>query len=165
MKQWYVAYTQPKAEAKAKVNLEQQGFNVYLPCLHATRRHARRVTTVIRPFFPNYLFVSIDPRFDRWRSVNGTYGVRHLITQGTQPLPVPEGIVESIQSMEDQAGYISLHPPAFTLGQTLEIREGPMALHVGVFQRMSEKERVVLLIELLGRQVSVKVPYTDVVAA
>ena len=46
-------------------------------------------------------FVVIDPEHDRWRSVNGTFGVRHLITQGNQPLPVPISVIESLKCMED----------------------------------------------------------------
>lgn len=165
MKHWYVAYTQPKAEAKAKINLEQQGFNVYLPCLHAKRRHARRVTAVARPFFPNYLFVSIDPKLDRWRSVNGTFGVRYLITQGNYPLPVPFGVVDSLKNLEDSTGFITPVPPSFLPNQPVKILEGPMAMHVGIFCRMSEKERVVLLLDILCRHVTVTIPGTAVTAA
>jgi len=165
MKEWYVVHTQPNSEAKATFNLKRQNFDVYLPLFRRKRRHAGRVELVPRPFFPRYLFVSIDPEHDRWRSVNGTFGVRHIITQGNQPVPVPVSVVGSLKCMEDSFGFIAPAPPSFIPGQRVEIREGPMAMHIGLFCRMSEKERVVLLLDILGQQVTVTIPYTAVEAA
>lgn len=165
MKRWYVVHTQPNNETRATFNLQRQGFGVYLPRVRAERRHARRVEQISRPLFPRYLFISIDPDHDRWRTVNGTFGVRNLITQGNEPLPVPNGIVESLKSMEDSSGFIAPEPPSFRPGQRIEILDGPMAMHVGLFHRMSDKERVVLLLHLLGREVAVTIPCTAVAAA
>ena len=165
MRRWYVAHTQPNSEIKATFNLQRQGFGAYLPRVRAERRHARRVEQISRPLFPRYLFVSLDPGHDRWRSVNGTFGVRNLITQGNDPIPVPKGIVESFKSMEDNSGLIAPEPPSFRSGQRIEILSGPMAMHVGLFHRMSDKERVVLLLNLLGQEVTVTIPFTAVVAA
>jgi transcriptional antiterminator RfaH len=38
---WYVAQTQPNAEAKAVAHLNRQGFGTYLPRYLKRRRHAR----------------------------------------------------------------------------------------------------------------------------
>ena len=165
MKEWYVVHTQPNNEAKATFNLKRQNFDVYLPLFRRKRRHAGRIELVPRPFFPGYLFVVIDPEHERWRSVNGTFGVRHLITQGNQPLPVPISVIESLKCMEDSFGLITPGTPSFAPGQRIEICEGPMAMHVGLFCRMSEKERVVLLLHILGREVAVSIPRTAVIAA
>lgn len=165
MRRWYVVHTQPNGEARASSNLERQGFLVYLPRYLAKRRHARRTERVPRPLFPRYLFVHINPDCDRWRSVNGTFGVRYLIANDNVPLPVPDGIVESFKAREDNSGLITPELPSFQPGQRIEILEGPMAMHAGVFHRMSDKERVVLLLSLLGREVSVSMPSTAVAAA
>jgi len=41
---------------------------------------------VTRSFFPNCVFVRLNPTRDRWRSVNGSHGVRAPVLQGDMPL-------------------------------------------------------------------------------
>ena len=113
MRRWYVAHTQPNRETKAIFNLNRQGFICYLPRFHTRRRHARKVESVIRPLFPCYLFVYLNMERDRWRSVNGTYGVKSLIANGDRPLPVPDGVVESFKAREDKLGIVSPKNPTF----------------------------------------------------
>lgn len=165
MKRWYVAHTRPNNEQRAIVNLQRQGFEVYMPQYLAQRRHARRIEAVTRPLFPRYLFIWTDPQIDPWRSINSTYGVLNIIAHGDTPQAVPEGIVESLKSQEDAKGIIKTISNIFYPGQRLEILNGPMAMQIGCFQRMPDTERVVLLLNLLGRQVNVTIPCAAVVAA
>jgi len=165
MRRWYVVHSQPNGEARATFNLERQGFPVYLPRYLATRRHARRTARIPRPLFPRYLFVQLDPNCDRWRSVNGTYGVAYLVTHGSTPLAVPEGVVETIAAREDAEGVVELDQPTFVSGQRVEIVHGPMATKIGLFDHVADQERIVLLLNLLGRQVRVTLPHVAVLAA
>ena len=163
---WYVVNTQPNGEERARLNLERQGFDVYLPRYLKHRRHARRIERVRRPLFPRYLFVRFDPDTAQWRSINGTFGVAHLVSHGNQPVPVPDNIVDAIQARHDDDDLVVLHPPdSFEPGQNLEIVDGPFAWQTGLFQRLNDSARVVLLLDLLGRQVSVTVSPEAVAAA
>ena len=165
MKHWYVVYTQPNCEAKAAFSIVRKGFEVYLPRYLAQRRHARRIEQVARPLFPRYLFVRIDPQRDRWRSVNGALGVLHLVSYGNVPVALTNDIVESFKDREDSSGLIACGLPSFTPGQPMEILDGPMSVSAAFFHRMSGKERVVLLLDLLGRKATVTLPRTSVAAA
>src|SRR5205823_8571760 len=93
---WYVVHTQPHHECLAETNLRRQGFATYLPRYLRRCRHARRTETVPRPLFPRYLFVALDLARDRWRAVQSTFGVSHLVVAGDAPAPVPDGVVEEI---------------------------------------------------------------------
>src|SRR5579862_8183633 len=75
---WYAVHAQPFSELRAQGNLENQGFRTFVPKRHKTVRHARKLRTVESPFFPRYLFIVLDIERDRWRSVNGTFGVSRL---------------------------------------------------------------------------------------
>jgi len=165
MNRWYVVHTQPNAESRAVLNLDRQGFEAYLPRYLKSRRHARKLERVARPLFPRYLFVHLDPDRDRWRSINSTFGVSYLVAHDSMPIPVPDGIVDAIREREDGKGLVTLDVPAYRPGEKLEILAGPMAMQVGLFQRMSDNERVVLLLDLLGRQVRVTLPSAAVTAA
>ena len=166
MKRWYVAYTQPQSERRAAANLLRQGFETYVPCHRKARRHARKTEFVQAPLFPRYLFVGMDLTTDRWRSVNGTFGVCQLICRGDRPAPIPEGTVEALRKREDADGCLA--PASLMIlqrGMRLRIVDGALVDRVGVYERMTADERVTLLLDLLGRQVEVAIPIHAVEAA
>ena len=163
---WYVVHTRPQTEQQAVEQLRRQGFDVYLPCCRKLRRHARRREVVHAPLFPRYLFVAIDLDIQRWRSINGTLGVSHLICQGDRPAPVPEGVVERLRAREDGGGMVSLADIAlFDRGAQLRVLDGTFVGKTGFYDRMTAEERVVLLLEILGRKVEVSIPIHAVEAA
>ncbi|MCW5773880.1 MAG: hypothetical protein KIT16_19720 [Rhodospirillaceae bacterium] len=159
MERWYVAETHPQAEARALEHLARQGYAAYLPRYSKRRRHARRTDTVKAPLFPGYLFVFMDVAKTRWRAIRSTIGIRNLICQGEQPLPVPAGVVEDIQAHEDDSGLVPVAAPVpFQLGEELRVTEGPLRDQIGWFQRVADRERIVILLNLLGRQMPFVVP-------
>jgi transcriptional antiterminator RfaH len=162
---WFVVQTQPHAEAKAKRHLANQGFSAYLPIYQRRVRHARQSQIVMRPLFPCYLFVRLDPDLTRWRSINGTIGVRRILTDGDSPRCVPDRIIDEIVAREDETGAIKLAPPAFAPGQAVRLMAGPLADVAGLFEETRDDSRVVLLLSLLGRKVRVLAPVDEVTAA
>ena len=85
---WFVVQTQVNAEAKAARNLLQQGFDIYLPRYLKRRSHARKIERIAAPLFPRYMFVRIDIAAQRWRSIQSTFGVSHLLFNGDEPAAV-----------------------------------------------------------------------------
>jgi len=166
MKQWYVIQTHAMAEEKAAFNLKRQGYGAYLPRYLKKRSHARRVDWVARPLFPCYLFVEMDVEMTQWQAIRSTIGVSHFICLGDLPAPVPEGIVEAIIAREDEKGHVGLSfGDLFKKGQEIEITNGPMAEILAIFDCVDDKERGFVLMEILGRQVRVRVPLEAVKAS
>ena len=164
MNRWYAVNTQPHQEARADENLRRQGFYSWLPRFRRLRRHARRTDHVLAPLFPGYLFVRLDPEIERWRSINGTFGVVRLLCNGDTPLAVPDGLVEEIMQRRDGSGTVVLPPRRISVGEAVRIAVGPFADLEGLFQEMSGRDRVVLLFNLLGRKVRASVPLEGLAA-
>ena len=147
-RRWYAANTLPNREALASSQLLRQGFEVYFPKRRKTVRHARRTHERIVSFFPGYLFVSMDLSVDRWRSVNGTIGVRALVMDSERPLPVPAGIVENLREMTDELGFLhrveKLQP-----GDRVKVLDGPLADMIGTIERLDGNHRARVLLEML----------------
>jgi len=159
MKQWYVVQTHAMAEEKAAFNLKRQGYGAYLPQYLKKRSHARHVDWVARPLFPCYLFVEMDVEATQWQAIRSTIGVSHFICLGELPAPVPEGVVEAIIARENEEGHVELSlGDLFKKGQEIEITSGPMAEFSAIFDCVDDKDRVFVLMSLLGRQVRVRVP-------
>jgi transcriptional antiterminator RfaH len=163
---WYVVQTHPHAEAKACSHLEKQGFQAYLPRFLKRRRHARRVETVSAPLFPCYLFVAVDIATQRWRSIHSTIGVTNLVCQGEVPIAVADDIVEQLRSRQDERGYIKLDvKPRFVPGDRIRVLDGVFSTCLGSFEGVTEKERVAILLDLLGRKVKVVIDAESVTAS
>ncbi len=158
MKSWYVVRTQTQSEERAARQLLNQEFEVYLPRYRKERRHARKVDMVLRPLFPGYLFVGMDPAKQRWRSINGTFGVIGLVQYGEVPTPVPAGVVENLQNMEDTNGAVSLAPQGLKKGDRVRVRTGAFAEYTALLEEISDEKRVFLLLDLMGREVRVTAP-------
>jgi transcriptional antiterminator RfaH len=148
--------THPRAEHKAAAHLNRQGFEIYLPQCLKIWRHARRVETVAAPLFPRYLFIAVDIAAQRWRSIQSTIGVVRLVCNGDAPAPVPEAVLTGIKEREDECGFVRLERrPLFAQGDSIRVLDGVFAAHLGLFEGMSDNERVTILLELLGRKVRV----------
>ena len=162
---WYVVQTQVNCENKAAQNLIRQGFDVYLPRYLKRRRHARKVDYAIKPLFPRYIFVAIDMATQRWRSIQSTFGVSRLVTNGEDPATVPDGIVHALRQREDERGFIGIDTkPTFTPGDKVRVLAGAFMDSAGFFNGIADRDRVSILLDMLGRQVRVLLD-ADMVAA
>lgn len=162
MRRWYAVHTHARAEEKAAFHLRRQGFEVYFPRLERTRRHARRVEPVLRPMFPRYLFTPLDVDAQPWHAINGTFGVMYLVGRGERPTPLPEGLVDALMQRESEAGVVTIPVPAFNKGEALVLEEGPFRDLVARFETMVDKERITVLLDLLGREVRVSAHHNAV---
>jgi len=161
---WYVVQTQPRAENKAIIHLQRQGYKFFCPRYRKTVRHARKKTSVLAPLFPNYLFLLLDVSRDQWRPVNSTRGVARLMMQRETPQPVPHGVVEALQTRAGADGVVDW-APTFKIGQAVRIADGPFAEIVGILEHLDAVGRVRVLLDLLGRSVSVTLRSEALIAA
>lgn len=164
MSRWYVVNTLPHQEMRAEANLLQQGYRAWLPSIMRSRRHARRIDTIRTPLFPGYLFVEIDAEREAWRSINGTFGVRRLLCRDNRPMPVPAGFVEALRGSLDGEGIVTM-PDLLKPGQQVRLIAGPFVDSVGVLLYSAAKNRVALLLSILGQKVTTLVPRRAVVPA
>ena len=159
MSDWHAVHTQPGREQFAAGHLERQGFTVYLPRILRQRRHARQVTRIRAPLFPRYLFVRFDRVRDRWHAINGTHGVCYLVCAGDRPSRVPPGVVAAIRAHENGDGLVELAAdPALDCGDQVRVTTGPLADCTGIFDCRDDRQRVVILLDLLGRKLRVPIP-------
>jgi transcription antitermination factor NusG len=142
MSYWAVARTLVRRESFAGERLETAGFEIFVP------------KTSGGPLFPGYLFVRIQ---DRWRIVDRTLGVLGLIKFGDTPARCPDREIALWRSQMDPLGLVRLPeppPPPRVLRQGDRVKVGVLP---AVYAGMSVRERELVLIELLGRRMAVRV--------
>jgi transcriptional antiterminator RfaH len=163
---WYVVQTHPHAETRAAAHLERQGYSVYLPRYRKRRRHARRIEIVSAPLFPSYLFVTFDMLTQRWHSIRSTIGVSRLVCRGEEPAVLPAAVIDELQSRHNDAGFVQLDlRPRFAPGDKVRVVDGAFAACLGLYEGMADRERVAILLDLLGRKVRVVLDGAAIAAA
>ena len=164
MIRWHAVHTKPQLEVWARNNLEERGFETYLPCYLRQRRHARRTEIVPRPLFPRYLFVRADVDAGHRPRVNTAPGVARLVSLGDRPAVVGDEIIAEIKAREADDGYVRLgRGRTFAEGDRVRIGGGALCDRVGLFQCAADNDRVIILLDLLGRRTRVKVPRDSLV--
>ncbi len=162
---WCAVQTHARAEDKAAFHLARQGYRVFLPKHLKRRKHARRVEWVPAPLFPRYLFVAVDPGVGRWWSIRSTVGVSNLVRFGKMPATVPAEVIAEIEARQDESGMVKLRPClGVKRGERVRIIDGPLTDLEGLFDGASDEARVTVLLDLMGRQVAVRVPAETVYA-
>ncbi len=152
---WAVVNTQSHRERLALSNLERQEFRAYCPLIVKRIRHARRSSDVLRPMFPGYLFVQITPD-QRWHRIQSTSGVRSLIRFGNQLGLLDNDFISSLKAREIDGAVVRPASP-YRIGQRIRIVGGAFDALVATIIEMDEKDRLVVLMDLLNGKIRVKV--------
>jgi transcriptional antiterminator RfaH len=163
---WIVVQTHSRAENKAVLHLTRQGFATYLPRYRKRRRHARKVDMVPAPLFPGYLFVAVAMAAQRWRSIASTVGITRLVSNGSEPAPVPEQVIAMLRAREDESGFVRLERTSqFSIGDKVRVMDGVFTSCLGLVDGMVDAERIAILLELLGRKSRVILDTESIAAA
>ncbi|MDU8946166.1 transcription termination/antitermination protein NusG [Ovoidimarina sediminis] len=150
---WFLAQLKPGGFKLATRNLARQGFETFMPFQDITRRRAGRLHADTRPIFPGYLFVRILPDASGWRSINSTYGVAKLVAlEGDRPTEVPRGIISDLRARIGTDGAF-LPAREFAVGDGVRVVAGPFANAIARIDALPEKDRIFVLLEMMGRQV------------
>lgn len=150
-KEWYLVYAKPRQEKVAQVNLERQGYRTYLPMVSQPRRRNGRRIAVIAPMFPRYLFIRLDRRSDDWGPIRSSRGVVSLVRFGQAAAKVPDRLIAALHAREDARGVQVLPPEEYRPGSRVRITDGSFSGYQAIFLAKSGRDRVVLLLDVLGK--------------
>lgn len=154
---WYLVYTKPRQEEVALLNLQRQGYATYLPRVRQKRRRRGRPVVAVEPLFPRYLFIHLDTHTDNWGPIRSTLGVASLVRFGREPAPVPDDLVSYLRAREGAAGLHDWAEHALAPGDRVRVADGVFGGYEGILLARTSRERVVVLLDILGRQVRAQV--------
>ncbi len=162
--EWYAVHTHVNKEVISEKNLIRQNFTTYLPIYKKIIRHARKISTVVRPLFPKYLFVKVDLIKQRWTVINSTYGVNFLISMEDKPVKISDKIINEIKSYDNSNGITDISPCSYmTIGDEVNILEGIFSGRKAIFEGLTDDNRVKVLFNLLGKEVTLSMSPIGVV--
>lgn len=155
---WYLIQCKGGESFRASDNLANQGYEIFHPVLQVQKKRRGKLCWLDEPLFPYYLFIRLDKLASNWRPIRSTRGVLKLVGFGDEPVPVEDGLVETLRSnaaaSADERG-VNVY---FRAGDTVEISEGPFRALRAVFERQKGEERAIVLLNILHGQQRLEVP-------
>ena len=157
---WYVVATKTREEEKAGVNLERQGYSVFLPTVSLKKRRKGHWQVVTESLFPGYLFVALELGEDDPAPIRSTVGCIGLVRFAHAYTPVPGELIESLQAIESEANDVEV---PFKLGDKVRFVSGPFAGIEAVFDMARGGDRVQVLLQLLGKDQRITVGIDEMI--
>jgi transcriptional antiterminator RfaH len=158
---WYLVQCKPNAAQIAIHNLENQSFGTFLPLQETTKRKGKIFQRQIRPLFPGYLFVELNPDQGPWRRVNNTRGVARLVRLGAEPSVVPNSIVKALMIRCDEQSILRQtgqpHSNQLDVGNQAQVMQGPLSGFVATVIDIEPSNRINILIEIMGQTTKVAI--------
>ena len=154
---WYVIHTKPRQEQRALLNLEQQGYECYLPLLATEKLRQGAINLIEEPLFPRYLFIRLDASQSgqSWGPIRSTLGVSRLVTFGTDPAKVDADLISALRTQNSFANQIPKR--MFNTHDQVQIISGPFAGLEAVYQMQDGESRAMVLIQFLSKPIRLAV--------
>lgn len=152
---WYVVRVRANAERRVAQSLANREIDVFLPMQSKVASHTRkRRRPNASPLFAGYVFACFG--YLLTSRVLTCPGVVHIVSRGGIPEAVDPDEMFALRTLARAARSVEALP-AFTPGQKVKIREGPLADVEAVIVRDNGRDRLIVSISLLARSVIAEV--------
>ena len=159
---WYLAYTKPRQEPIALVNLEQQAFEAYLPRYKKFKKTEHGPVALFEPMFPRYMLFRPSKPEQSISAVRSTKGIATIVRFGFEPAMLHNSLVQRIRQLEQDRNQATLQELSdLKPGQSVRLKHTALGGIEGLIQSVSSK-RVAVLLEILGRPTVVQLEHHQV---
>ena len=153
---WYCARTKPKHEHIAASNLNRNlGLQTFNPSLRIERATRRGVVRAVEPLFPCYVFVQCSCH--AWNDIRYVTGVSSLVHFGQMIVPVPDSVIEELKQCFEAEEPLFVEESLLPGAEVLVADGAFRGFRAIVLRTLPAKQRVQILLDILGRQTLVEV--------
>ena len=157
---WHVLYTRPRHEKKLKDFLAERGVQVYLPLYRTIRQWSDRKKKVEEPLFKSYLFVKAD-ELNHFTILNAPGAVK-FVHFGEEIATISNKEVEVIEQILKFPERVEVEDYTFFTGDKIKIASGPFKGIEGTLISIKGRNRLIIQIEQLGKNLAIDVPSFNV---
>jgi transcription termination/antitermination protein NusG len=157
-RRWYAVYTRSRHEKSVASKLEEKNIEVFLPIRTVLRRWKDRKKEISLPLFSSYVFVRL-PLSERLKVLQ-TPGVVLILSEGSQPVPIPEDQITSIKKLV--ASGLKFDPyPYLKEGMQVNVVRGPLQGVTGILIEKRKQHMLVLSVDLIQQSAVLQVEISD----
>ena len=173
---WYVINSYSGHENKVKANLENRAksmhlvdsiFEISIPMENEIEIKNGKKVEVPRKVLPGYVLVRMYLDDETWYAVRNTPGVTGFVGSGQKPVPLSRREIErflgSGKKEDDEKKKAARFKPEWEVGDSVRVITGPFADFNGAIESINlDQEKVVVLVEIFGRETPVELGFEDI---
>ena len=157
---WYAIRVKSRCEKMVSDQLQQKGYEQFLPMYWSRRVWSDRVKVLQMPLFSGYLFCRFD--VDGRLPILQTPGVAYVVCNGQIPHAVDPIQIENIRAAVHSGQ--ALQPwPQLEIGKKVRVEFGPLRGVQGTLLRYKSSTQLILGVDLMQRAIAVEVDESWVV--
>ncbi len=157
MKYWFVATYKINEIKRAESNLLNQNFDYYLPKINVKKHDSNLKEEIL---FPGYIF--IKTRLEDYSFIKYTKGIKKVVKFGKSIPRLTDNEIESIQSIEKLSKTKPIKKK-MSIGQETVVAEGPFKGILVKICSLPSKDRIEVLLTILGSSRRVNILKKDLV--
>jgi transcriptional antiterminator RfaH len=153
---WYAVYTRPRAEKLVYDRLVEEGIETFLPMQKTYRIWSDRKKLVLKPLISSYIFVNTRKLY--FPKVFKLAGVVKFISFEGSPVSIPQKQIDILQLLINSNAEVEVTSENFAKGDNVEVTSGALAGLTGELIRIGSRNRVVVRIDKLDKNLILKIP-------
>ena len=161
---WHALYVRSRTEKKVLSQLEENGFQAYLPLVTQVKKWSDRKKKVEEPLFKSYVFVYSNEK--EYIPILNVYGVVRFVSFERKAVVVPENQILAIKKFvsdyEKGEEYKLMNNMDLKEGQMVRIISGPCKGLIGRLETICNKRHLIVFIEAVGQYIPVHLPRAKV---
>ncbi|MDQ8195500.1 transcription termination/antitermination NusG family protein [Coraliomargarita sp. SDUM461004] len=163
-KEWFCLRTQTKREHIAAAILDRvEEVDVFCPRVSQIKKTRKGKKRFIEAMFPGYIFAKFH-YLTHSRQVIHSQGITRMVELGERRV-IPEHIIQNLQASLP-AGIIEAPDLSIEPGAEIEVITGSLkGLNGQVIAQLPAQNRIQVLLEFLGREITVEVKPEDILLA
>ena len=154
-KKWLIASYKSNEVKRVESNLLNQNFDYYLPKITIKKINSNAKEEVL---FPGYIFVNTNP--ENYSALKYTKGIKNIIKFGDNIPCISNKDIKSLQIAEDSS-KVDPVIPQLQVGEDVLISKGSLRGSIVKICSLPCRERVGVLLTLLGSMRKVTLPIKD----
>ena len=155
MLSWHPVYTNPRAEKKAALALDQKKIPVYLPMHRQLRQWSDRKKWIEMPLIPSYLFVQITS--SQQSEVLMCKGISRFIYFSGRIATIPERQLTQLRLLLANASDLEVVETEFEKGQQVIVKAGPLQGLRGELVSWRSSHKLLIRIDYITQSILVEV--------
>jgi transcriptional antiterminator RfaH len=157
-----LAYTKPRQETIAQLNLQQQSFGVYLPMYKKFKSSDKGSAAIFEPMFPRYILFRPSHSEQSLSTVRNTKGISNIVCFGFEPARLQDDLVQRIRQLEQERDQVPIEDlRQLKSGSTVRLKNTALGDVEGFVHSVSGK-RVSVLLKILGQATLVQLGHHQV---
>lgn len=154
---WFAVYTRPRAEKRVNEQLDEYGYEAYLPLKKEVRQWKDRLKKVEVPLFNSYVFVRVVAK-QYYEIPKVIDGFVKFVTIGGEKIAVRDEEIEAIKQLLDfSSDKIDVSNEDFRLNDKVEIKLGKLKGFKGKLVELRGNYKVAIRIDSLGTNLLVEI--------